>query len=430
MSPISSLKDLLLNLSPVFTAPSMALFTSLVVGWIVCPGRRTVNGLLPYADPDRFHAHDAYHRFFRAGAWGLAHLFRLWAAVLVEAVAPRCRVLTLSTDDTVHKKTGPKVEGAKWLRDAVRSTSRRIVYVWGLNLVVLSLRVKPPWKGEPLALPLNVRLYRKDGPTLLDLVAEMIEEVAAWFPTKRFYLVADGFYAPLAGRDLPRTHLISRMRADAALYERPPKRKPHQRGRPRKRGARLPAPKVLAGQVRAWWTVRTQERGRRRTRRVHVREVLWYGVQPHRPVRLVISRDPSGHEKDDYFFTTDLGLSGATVVSAYADRWAIEDTFRNVKQLLGAEEPQAWKGAGPSRGAAFAYFLYGLVWVWFLVHGHRSHRPTVTPWYPTKRRPSFCDALAALRIALWRQRFFETVPKGAQSAKFVAPLIEALARAA
>jgi hypothetical protein len=430
MSPISTLKDLLLNLSPVFTAPSMTLFTTLVVGWIVCPGRRTVNGLMPYVDPDRTHAHDAYHRFFRAGAWGLAHLFRLWSAVLVEALAPRSRVLTLATDDTVHKKTGPWVEGAKWLRDAVRSTSHRVVHVWGLNLVVLSLRVKPPWKGEPLALPLNVRLYLKDGPTLLDLVAQMIEELAAWFPTKRFYLVADGLYAPLAGRDLPRTHLISRMRADAALYERPPKRTPHQRGRSRKRGARLPAPKVLAGQVRAWRTVRTDERGRRRSRRVYVREVLWYGVQPNRPVRLVISRDPSGHERDDYFFTTDLGLSGAAVVSAYADRWAIEDTFRNVKQFLGAEEPQTWKGAGPSRAAAFAYFLYGLVWVWFLTHGHRSQRLTVTPWYPTKSRPSFRDALAALRIALWRQRFFETVPKGAQSAKFVAPLIEALARAA
>jgi len=290
--------------------------------------------------------------------------------------------------------------------------------------------VKPPWGGEPLALPLNVRLYRAGGPTLLDLVAEMIHDVAAWFPDRRFLLVADGFYAPLAGRTLPRTHLVSRLRSDAALYTLPPPREKGRRGRPRKKGFRLPDPKTIAARARDWRRVQTEERGRIRERLVCVRKVVWYAVRPDAPVLLVISRDPEGVEKDDFFFTTDVSRTPAAVISVFADRWPIEDTFRAVKQSLGAEEPQTWQGQGPERAGAFAYFLYGLVWLWYIRHGYGSVGIRVTPWYRSKCRPSFLDARAALRTALWRNRFSPTVLGVPQLEKLTVPLVEALARAA
>ena len=193
MPIVSTLQGILLSVLPVFTQPSGQVFLRLVVGWVLCPTRRTVTGIIPYADPDGLRSHDTYHRFFRAAAW---------------------------------------------CRDAVRSTRQRTVHVWGLKIVPLCLRVRPPWGGEPLALPIAFRLYRKGGPTLLDLVEEMVNDVAAWFPDRTFTLAADGFYAPLAGRPLPRTHVISRMRRDAALYKMPPARRKGQRGRPRKKGGR------------------------------------------------------------------------------------------------------------------------------------------------------------------------------------------------
>lgn len=429
MSPISTLEGLLLSLMGVFSAPSAQIFLAMIVGWIVCPTRRTITGIIPFADPEGGRSHDAYHRFFRAGVWSVRRLFRGWAAVVVEAQCPSGD-LWLITDDTVHKKTGRQVQGAKRCRDAVRSTSGRTVFVWGLQIVPLCLRVKPPWGGEPLALPIAFRLYRKGGPTLLDLVEEMVNEVAAWFPERWFILVADGLYASLAGRALPRTHLISRMRADAAIYALPPKRRPGQRGRPRKKGHRLPAPREMAPRVRRWQAVDTDERGRTRNRLVYCRRVLWYHVRPQEQVLLVISRDPEGKEKDDFFFTTDLSRDAATVVSEFANRWAIEDTFRNVKQALGGEQPQSWRGKGPERTAAFAYFLYGLVWLWYLKHGYGSTPLLVRPWYRSKSRPSFRDALAALRAALWRKTFFHTLPRRAEMDKFSAFLVNALARAA
>ena len=429
MPIISTLQGILLSVLPVFTQPSGQVFLRLVVGWVVCPSRRTVTGMIPFADPEGLRSHDTYHRFFRGGAWCVHGLFRAWAGVLMRAVCPEGTVWVL-TDDTVHEKTGRKVAGAAWCRDAVRSTGQRVIYVWGLKIVPLCLRVVPPWGGEPLALPIAFRLYRKGGPTLLDLVEEMVNDVAAWFPDRTFTLTADGFYAPLAGRPLPRTHVISRMRRDAALYEMPPARRKGQRGRPRKKGKRLPSPSQMAPRVRKWKLVETIERAKTRRRLVYTRLVLWYHVQPDRPVLLVISRDPNGKEKDDFFFTTDLDMDPATVISEFANRWPIEDTFRNTKQFLGGEEPQCWKGRGPERAAGFAYFLYGVVWLWYLNHGHASTPLVSTPWYTQKSTPSFQDAIAALRKALWRERFFHTVGRGAQMDKFQELLVSVLARAA
>ena len=193
-------------------------------------------------------------------------------------------------------------------RDAVRSTVRRVVYAVGLNLVVVTVRVQPRWGGTPIGVPVNARLHKKkDTTTTIEHAAAMIRELADWLPERRFHLAADGAYATLAGAGLPRTHLTSRIRRDAALYEKPP---PHtgRRGRPRTRGDRLPTPASLAAQTgrRRWHTVTVDERGTTVQRLVHVRDVLWYAVNKRDLLRLVIVRDPAGIEPDDFFITTDL----------------------------------------------------------------------------------------------------------------------------
>ena len=87
--------------------------------------------------------------------------------------------------------------------------------------------------------------------------AQMLQELSDMFPERAFRVHADGFYASLAGRLPPRVHLISRIRRDAVLYDLPPQRRPHQRGRSRKRGQRLACPERMARQVRSWKRIRT-----------------------------------------------------------------------------------------------------------------------------------------------------------------------------
>lgn len=427
---ISTWTVLLQQFFPAFTTPGAQVFLALIRGWVLCTARRTITGILPFADPKGQHAHDAFHRFLPDGRWDMNVLWKLLTILLVKTFAPQ-GTIALDLDDTLFHRCGRKVCGAGWWRDAVRSTRTHTVYAWGLNLVVLTLRVYPPWGGEPWGLPILMRLHRKGGESLIDLAQAMLQPLAEWMPQRVFRLHADGFYAPLAGRGLVRVHLISRMRRDAVLYEPLPVtgRKKGQRGRPRTKGRRLPTPEQMARRVRSWRSVRTLERGKVRKRLVYARQVLWYRVSKT-PVWLVISRDPEGKERDDFFFTTDLSLTAEQVIGGFAGRWSIEDTFKNTKQFVGGQEPQTWKGQGPERAAMLSLWLGSVVWLWYLQQPGRIHRVTGPAWYPGKRHPSFQDALVALRRHLWSQRIKIMFGKSLGHHKNVAVLIEALSRAA
>jgi len=414
-----------------FTAPSFAIFTDLLTGWVCAPGRRTITAMIAVADPAGRRAHDAYHRFVRDGAWSMNRLWQVLATHLVTRFYPTGPV-ELACDDTLFHHEGSKVEGAGIFRDAVRSTLRKVVYARGLNLVVITLQVRPPWGGCPVAVPVNVRVHKKhDVTTTIAHAAAMITEIAGWLPDRCFHLVADGAYATLAGGGLPRTQLTSRMRRDAALYEPAPPRT-GRRGRPRTKGERLPTPTQLSEAVpdKDWTTALADVRGTTRTRLVHTRDVLWYRVNKTDLVRLVIVRDPDATEPDDYFFTTDLSDTAAEVISRYAARWAIEVCFRDVKQDLGAQNPQSWKREGPERAAALSLWLHATTWCWYLDTHPTGQTWTPRPWYRAKTTPSFLDALAALRRVLWSQRITTMSRSEPDDTKITEALLDTLAYAA
>lgn len=415
--------------APAFTQPSLPIFQELIGAWVLCPGRHTVTRMIRMLDPAPRRQHDAYHRFLRKGAWSLSTLWPILAQMLVTGLLESGAPLLLDVDDTLFHKTGRKVEGAGSFRDAVRSTKKRVVYALGLNLIVVTLRIKAPWGGEPLGLPISVRLYKKGGPTHLDLTVEMVRAVCGWFPGRKVRLGGDGAYASLADRLPPQCHLISRMRRDAALYEMPPSRPKKGPGRPRKKGKRLPTPEGIARQIRKWQRVAIDCRGHIKDKLIATKKVLWYAACPTSPVLLVIVRDPNGKEPDDFFFTTQLDATGQQVAESYCGRWSIEDTFRNTKQYLGGEDPQTWKGHGPERAASLSFWIYAVVWYWYIKTYGNKQTWAATPWYPGKHTPSFLDALAALRTVLWGRRVFARSNSAALPRKFADVLIAVLAQA-
>jgi len=74
---------------PLFRAPSFALFTDLLTGWVLAPGRRTITAMIAVADPACDRAHDRYHRFVRDGAWNMNGLWRLLATHRGRHVRPQ-----------------------------------------------------------------------------------------------------------------------------------------------------------------------------------------------------------------------------------------------------------------------------------------------------------------------------------------------------
>ena len=430
---------LMAGFAPVFTEPTGRLFADMMVGWVLCPGRHTVTRIYQIAEPDRKRSHDEYHRFFPEAAWLLSELWRQVGVTAGNGFHPTGPI-PMDLDDTVFHKTGPKVDGAGWWRDAVRSTGTKVVHCFGLNLVLLTLRVNPPWGGEPLGLPINMRLHRKQKESVLELAMQMLTETATWFPGRHLRVSADGFFAPLAGEDffaLPkdttvgRHAFVSRIRRDAAIFDFPPMKPRRGKGRPAKKGKRLPTPEELAQQCRNWNRVKVNRRGREVVRLVVEHQVLWYQVCKTRPVKIVIVRDPDGVEPDDFFFTTDVTLAPEVVIAQYYGRWSIEDTFRNTKQFLGGQDPQTWKLHGPERAAAFSFMVYALVWIWFIqAKQHKKSCWPSWPWYRSKATPSFQDALAALRSPLWRSRLLNNSEKTPLLAKNMNAIFNVLAYAA
>jgi hypothetical protein len=140
-------------MTAMFSRPSFAIFTTLLAGWVLAPGRRTVTAMIGLGDPEGRRAHDAYHRFFRCGRWSMEALWKLLAIHAVGVVLCPDGVVALDLDDTLYKKSGRKVEGAGSFRDAVRSTRARVVLATGLNLVVVTLRVRPPGAGRRSGCP-------------------------------------------------------------------------------------------------------------------------------------------------------------------------------------------------------------------------------------------------------------------------------------
>jgi len=71
---ISTWTDIIQQFFPIFTAPGAEIFSRLATGWVLCTTKRTVTGIIPFADPSFYRAHDAYHRFFPDASWAMDRL--------------------------------------------------------------------------------------------------------------------------------------------------------------------------------------------------------------------------------------------------------------------------------------------------------------------------------------------------------------------
>ena len=91
---------------------------------------------------------------------------------------------------------------------------------------------------------------------------------------------------------------ITRLRLDAALYEPAPPRRPHQIGRPRLKGARLPNLSAVTEDPRTVWEpteIANWYGSEDCTVEVSSATAVWYSTGlPAVPIRWVLIRDPEG----------------------------------------------------------------------------------------------------------------------------------------
>ena len=245
----------------------------------------------------------------------------------------------------------------------------------------------------------------------------------------RFHAIADSTYGGQSVLNYLPKHcdLTSRLLLDARLYDAPPVRKPGVKGRPRRRGDRLPTPgQMLDGRCRR---MAFAIYGRTETARL-TDCVARVHKAPDQPLRVVAVEPLTGGRNRQAFYSTCHDATAEQVIAWYASRWSIEVAFRDSKQHLGFEEPQGWTRRAVERTAPIAMLLYSLTVLWFVQGGHRQYRPLVCPWYPGKTVPSFADMLATLRRQSVRQTVLSLPLRGPGSRKIKQLLENVLAIAA
>jgi hypothetical protein len=121
---------------------------------------------------------------------------------------------------------------------------------------------------------------------------------------------------------------------------------------------------------------------------------------------VLIVRDPSGRQTDDYMVCTDAAVSDAEIIERFAARWSIEEAIQHGKQVGGMEQVQGWCPRTVVRQAPMAMIVQTLVTAWYLRYGVQARwaQPRGSDWTPSKDHPSYLDMLATLRKALWTDR--------------------------
>jgi DDE superfamily endonuclease len=239
-----SLAGLFLTLRPCFTAPSFRTFCALAAGLAAAPRRRTVCGMLLGSGLARVWPHDRAHYFFARARWDLDQGGLAVARLVVLLLVPDGEPLTVAVDDSVFRRCGPRVHGARWQHDGSSPSRNKISY--GTCFVTAGIVVRLPFCTRPVCLPVLIRLNippegkakkaRKRDPAPGSKVVQacdLVTRLAAAFPGRQVHVVADACYHGPSVRDLPAgVSWTCRLMASAALYAPAPPPAPGKRAGP------------------------------------------------------------------------------------------------------------------------------------------------------------------------------------------------------
>jgi hypothetical protein len=399
---------LLAVFAPLFTAPSFRTFTALACGFLAQSGKRTVCGMLTGAGLSRIWPHDRAHYFFSRARWNPDDLGIAVARLVIALLVPDGEPVEVLIDDTLLRRRGKRVWAASWFHDGAAQGPAKTGY--GNNWVVLAVRVRLPMISRPVAVPVMAKLVIKGtaSASRLWLARRMVTRLAAELPGRRVHVTADSAYAGEELKQLPGgVTWTTRLRANAALHGLPPERT-GKKGRPRKKGDRLPALAKIAAAA-AFSQVTVTRYGKTETIAACAFTCLWYSVTGTAPVTVILIRDKSKTGYDIALVTTEKNPDIARVIERYAARWAIEVAIEDAKQLFGTGQARNRTARAVERTIPFMLACQAIAVCWYATAGHHpadaEARRRLAPWYTTKAEPSTADMTAKLRRVLIAARF-------------------------
>lgn len=350
----------------------------------------------------------------------------------------------MALDDSPTQRYGRKVEGANVHYNPTPGPANQ-AWLYGHNWVCLAFLLTHPLWGV-VALPVLSMLYvrqedvaklrkrhgewkfRTKHELALELVRQVIRTMRALGSQAGWLLTMDGAYAaksllrPLLAEGV---HVISRLRRDAQLYDLPAP-KTGRRGRPSIYGTHRLSLAKRAGHADGWEMITFLCRGVEITRRCKTflaTTRLIGGV-----VRVVLLE----HERQNWaaYFCTDPTLDAQSILEIGAERWGIEETFHDVKEVWGAGQQQVrnvWSSIGCWHLNTWLYSVVELT-CWDQSAEELVDRSD-RKWDNPDRRPSHADRRRKLRREMLEKQFLRDLPKDPKTTKYLAHLKQILALA-
>lgn len=430
-------------LSPLrgcFTAPTFQTFVVLFCGFVSAVGERTVTGMLISSGYSGIWGHERAHRFFSRARWPVDALgLAVCDLVVAHLLAPGAAI-EVAVDDSLFKRSGPRVWGAFWHHDATSISTRPVAK--GTCFVVVGIVVHVPFMNRAICLPVHVRLWIprprprretpggkgkttrgkaaktartvavKSCPSKVEIAETAVLAISERYPDREVHVTGDAAYVSQALRGMPgRVTWTSRLRSNAALHGFPPP-PTGRRGRPRTRGTRLPSLADIA-KAAVFTAVLVTRYGADRgpvTVQAYSFTCLWYGVLGAETVKVVMVRDPGQDGYGIAIVSTDLGATDTALIERYARRWSIEVTFEEGKELAGVADARNRTKNAVERTVPFGFYSMSILVAWFAAAGidHNAivtARRRIAPWYTTKTAVSFTDILTTARRVLTASKF-------------------------
>lgn len=403
--------------APLFTQPVFQSVQVLLVGAILAPGKRTVTSVLRVMGLAHTSDFQTYHRVLNRAKWSTLAGSRRLLLALLEAFLPT-GPLVLGLDDTIERRRGDKISAKGIYRDPVRSSHGHFVKASGLRWLCLMLLVPIPWAGRVWALPFlsvlspSQRYYQCRGrqpKKLTDRARQMLLLVKRWLPERSILVVADSSFAALEllASLSNKVCMITRLRLDAALYAFPTPPSPGTRGRPRRKGARLPTLQAVLEDPATVWTSASIERWYSQgTKAVEIASgtALWvHSGMPAVGLRWVVVRDPQQKFKPQAFLCTDQTVTPQQMLSWFVQRWQVEVTFEEARAHLGMETQRQWSDRAIARTTPCVLSLHSIVTLIASQSLNQQALPVRTASWYRKEQPTFSDTLAMVRRCLWSQ---------------------------
>jgi hypothetical protein len=405
---------------------------------LVCPGRRTLSGLITVFGR-QFQDWSAHYSLYAKARVDPAAIFGQ-VRQQVEALGPPDQPLRVALDDTLLRKRGRFIPGTAFRRDPL-SPAFQVNLVWAQREQALSAAL-PDEQGDVRLVPIGFRdastprkPRRGSAPELLERYREQMKQRnlnalatdtldrlqkdraatnGGQVPALR--VLVDGSYTNRKVlRHLPEnTVLIGRIRKDARLHAIP--EATTGPGRRRLYGERLPTPEQMRQDDSIpWQTIRVRVNGKSRTFQVKTRAPIRWRAAGGTDLRLVIIR-PVGfrprkgarlaYTQPAYLICTDPELSLQDILQEYVWRWDIELNHRDEKTILGVGQAQVRNPNSAQSVPAMAVAAYALLLIAAVKAFGKGGKPAVIPeakWRRPKEkiRPSTQDLINELRRELW-----------------------------